>query len=87
MISNPVYKDLLKLGLVNKDEIQIISKKTRDIEMPVYIDKKSGIIFLERHEMPVNYYQENASGNPKEPYFLENGYYPDDLRRFNQFKD
>ena len=65
MISNPVYNNLLKLGLVNKDEIQIISKKTRDLEMPVYIDKKSGIIFLERHEMPVNYYQENASGNPK----------------------
>ena len=86
MISNPVYLELLQLGLVNESNIKIISNKVRDKEIPVYIDEISKIIFLERYEAFESYYEENASGNPEEPFFMENGYYPDDYRRLEYFK-
>ena len=75
------------MNLINVDKISKISEKTRDSNIPVYIDEESKIIFLEKYETTTNYYEENASGNPKDINFLNNGYYLDDKRRYDQFNN
>ena len=86
-ITNPIYNELVELNLINVDRISKISEKTRDSNIPVYIDEESKIIFLEKYETTTNYYEENASGNPKDVNFLNNGYYLDDKRRYDQFNN
>ena len=44
-ITNPIYKELKNLRLINNKDIKIINTKTRDRKMNVYQDKKSKIIF------------------------------------------
>ena len=41
MITNPVYNELIKLGLIKDRNFQVISNKTRDKNIPVYIDNES----------------------------------------------
>ena len=86
-ITNPIYDELIELNLINVDKVIKISEKTRDKNIPVYIDEESRIIFLEKYETTTDYYEENASGNPKDENFLHNGYYLDDKRRYEQFKE
>lgn len=86
-ITNPIYKELIELNLINVDKVIKISDKTRDKNIPVYIDEESKIIFLEKYETTTDYYEENVSGNPKDVNFLNNGYYLDDKRRYEQFKE
>jgi len=85
-ISSPIYSELLNLNLINKDCLKKISDETRDKSIPVYLDEDSKIIFLERYESNIEYYENNSSGNPEDSYFLKNKYYPDDYRRFKQFE-
>ena len=85
-ITNPVYLELIELNLINKKHLKKISNTTRDKPISVYLDKKSKIIFLERYESNIEYYENQASGDPKDAYFLENKHYPDDYRRFKQFE-
>ena len=86
-ITNLIYKELIELNLINVDKVIKISDKTRDKNIPVYIDEESKIIFLEKYETTTDYYEENVSGNPKDVNFLNNGYYLDDKRRYEQFKE
>jgi 2-polyprenyl-3-methyl-5-hydroxy-6-metoxy-1,4-benzoquinol methylase len=45
-ITNPLFKEMLELGVVTKKNIIKISNKTRDSLTSVYQDKKTGVIFL-----------------------------------------
>ncbi len=56
-ISNPVYKELKKLKLINDKNIVLINKSTRDKKINVYQDKKTNIIFLEKYTRLNNYYK------------------------------
>tara|TARA_B100001248_G_C27397970_1_gene467174 strand:+ start:3143 stop:4012 length:870 start_codon:yes stop_codon:yes gene_type:complete len=85
MISNPVYKDLKSNGLIKDENLSIISTETRDEKMKVFLDLKSKIIFLEEYITKRKYYQENASGKITDDFFIKNGYYEDDIRRYEQF--
>lgn len=55
-INNPAVDDLIKLGLINLNFLELISKKTRDKKIKVFKDKKSGIIFLEKYTKSNKYY-------------------------------
>ena len=55
-IDNPAVDDLIKLGLINLSSSELISKKTRDKNIRVFRDKKSGIIFLEKYTKSNKYY-------------------------------
>jgi 2-polyprenyl-3-methyl-5-hydroxy-6-metoxy-1,4-benzoquinol methylase len=56
-ITNPVFFDLKKLNLINKKDLILINKKTRDKKIRVFQDKKSQIIFLEKYIRNINYYK------------------------------
>jgi 2-polyprenyl-3-methyl-5-hydroxy-6-metoxy-1,4-benzoquinol methylase len=86
VITNPIYKEFIQLGLINKETVDKISDRTRDKDIPVFIDNESKIIFLGRYDTSDEYYEQTASGPIDDPYFKKNGYYEDDLRRFEQFK-
>ena len=58
-ISNPIFNELIEINLINKKNLEIISKKTRDKKMDVYQDKKSRIILLQK------YYKNNFYKNQK----------------------
>ena len=47
-ISNPIFKELIKLKLAKKRTIQILFKETRDKKIRVLQDKISKVIFLEK---------------------------------------
>lgn len=87
MISNPIYFELIELGVIKAERIKQIHDRTRDKGIPVYLDTESKVIFLERYETDFAHYEQHASGNPEDPEFLRNGYYADDLRRFQDFKE
>ena len=56
IINNPVYQDLISLNLVNYKNLYLINDKTRDFkDLPVYIDKKSNIIFLSKYKKNISY--------------------------------
>ncbi len=55
-INNPAVDDLIELGLINLSSSELISKKTRDKNIRVFRDKKSGIIFLEKYTKSDKYY-------------------------------
>lgn len=74
------FKELLLLKFVNKKNINIISKKTRDKKVSVYRDKKTGVIFLKKVLNNRDYYQNNKWVKSK--FSLK-----DDERRAIQFKN
>ena len=76
-ISNPIFNELIEINLINKKNLEIISKKTRDKKMDVYQDKKSRIILLQK------YYKNNFYKNQKISF---KKFFDDDLRRYNKFK-
>ena len=86
MFTNPIYEELIELGLIKKENLSLISEKTRDKEIPVFIDNKSKIILLQKYETSTEHYEETASGPLDDPFFKDNKYYEDDLRRFEEFK-
>lgn len=47
MITNPLLAELAGLGVVNPAGFERIADKTRDLDIPVYIDTGSGVILLE----------------------------------------
>lgn len=55
-ITNPVYLELLKLKLIKKKNIIKISNQCRDANIPVYQDKISKIIFLEKYKFNLKKY-------------------------------
>ena len=60
-ITNPIFKEFLKLKLINKKNIVKIADSTRDKKIKVFKDLKSQIIFLEKSVVTLNYY--SAFGN------------------------
>tara|TARA_B100000989_G_C19486794_1_gene447860 strand:+ start:368 stop:1252 length:885 start_codon:yes stop_codon:yes gene_type:complete len=85
-INNPVYEDLIKLNLIDPKEIRVFHNKTRDGDFKVLIDKSSDLLFLEKNSLPENYYQESPEAAGFDNFFKKNGYFEDDLRRFNFLK-
>mgnify|MGYP001420031423 CR=1 FL=1 len=62
IINNPVYQDLISLNLVNYKNLYLINDKTRDFkDLPVYIDKKSNIIFLSKYKKNISYYKKKKN--------------------------
>lgn len=45
---NPIIKCLLKLKIIQRKNIYIFHKKTRDKKIRVLKDRKTGVIFLEK---------------------------------------
>jgi 2-polyprenyl-3-methyl-5-hydroxy-6-metoxy-1,4-benzoquinol methylase len=56
-ITNPIFKELLKLKIVGKKNIVKLSTSTRDKKISVYKDLKSGVIFLEKYITDTKYYE------------------------------
>ena len=56
-ISNPIFKELIKLKIINKSNLIKISNQTRDKKIPVYKDQKSKVIFLEKYITDTKYYE------------------------------
>ena len=55
-ITNPIYKEFIKLDLIKRENLVKISDVTRDKKIKVYKDKKSEIIFLEKYTTGIDYY-------------------------------
>ena len=64
-ITNPVFFELKKLNLINKKNLILVNKKTRDKKIKVFQDKNSNIIFLEKYVRNINYYK-NEKGTPRD---------------------
>ena len=46
---NPIYKELKSLSLIKDKNLVKISKKTRDAKIPVFKDRVSKIVFLQKY--------------------------------------
>lgn len=95
-ITNPIYFELVDLGIINPQTIKLLNAKTRDANIPVLIDETSRVIFLQRQETTDNYYEreklEDRDENKAitslgEGRSVTNAALQDDARRFEQFKD
>lgn len=90
MSENKNKELLLSLGLISEDAIEQYSPCVRDRDdVGVLIDKKSGVIFLDRSDhMDIVHYEEIEGGNywgaPTRAEALKK-YADDDGRRFKQF--
>jgi 2-polyprenyl-3-methyl-5-hydroxy-6-metoxy-1,4-benzoquinol methylase len=98
-ISNPIFKELLKLKLINRRNLIKISNQTRDKKIPVYKDQKSKVIFLEKFTTNTKYYEavkynDKSKKNNKEGIVniktlkgkIKTSKLNDDRRRVFQFK-
>lgn len=96
-INNPVYKDLLKLKLINKQDLILFNNKTRDSNIKSLKDKKSGIIFLEKYKRNLEYYNKKKTNRIKiknqsfsnfnvKKQNIKTSNLNDDYRRYVQFK-
>lgn len=56
-ITNPIFKEMIKLKIVSKKNITKISKRTRDSAIPVYQDKKTGVILLGKQLTNEKYFE------------------------------
>lgn len=83
---NPIIKEFKKLKLINFKNCSLISPKTRDKKINVFIDKKTGVIFLEKFLLDKNHYQNDRKMNFKSIQNYINSLSHDDNRRFKQFK-
>ena len=54
-IANPIKHTLLKYNLIDRKNLLLISKRTRDKKIRVFQDKKSKIIFLEKQSTQNDY--------------------------------
>jgi len=95
-ISNPIYREFIDLGLIDRRNVEQIAPRTRDLEIPVYRDRQTKLIFLERVERSDTYYRTEkpadrdgsraripiASGDVVDTATLD-----DSRRRFEQFRE
>lgn len=56
-ITNPVFLELLKFKIINKEKIIKLSNSTRDKKIPVFQDTKSKVIFLGQYKTNHQYYK------------------------------
>ena len=74
--TNPIYKELKSLSLIKDKNLVKISKKTRDAKIPVFKDRVSKIVFLQKYR-PNRKYKKKIKSNLKQ--------LNDDFRRVKQF--
>lgn len=94
MISNPIYLEFVECGLINPKTVRKLSDTTRDKDIPVYIDDRSKIIFLEQCDTSENYYREEKTRAREDGQFvariggeeIKSALLEDDNRRFGQFE-
>ncbi|PIW26397.1 MAG: hypothetical protein COW30_15100 [Rhodospirillales bacterium CG15_BIG_FIL_POST_REV_8_21_14_020_66_15] len=95
-ITNPVFDELVGLGVLNPDTVRLCHPKTRDRAIPVLMDETSGIIFLQAAETSDEYYEmEKAQDREGEQTItaLADGdsvraaALPDDRRHFEMFRN
>jgi len=55
-MKNPIFNELIKLKLISKSNLMILSNKTRDKKIKVIKDLKTKIIFLEKYITTNDYY-------------------------------
>jgi 2-polyprenyl-3-methyl-5-hydroxy-6-metoxy-1,4-benzoquinol methylase len=55
-ISNPAFLELAALGIADATRMEFFHPHTRDKSIPVYRDAGTGLLVLERHELPDDYY-------------------------------
>ena len=60
-IKNPIFNELLKLKIVSKKNLKKFWNKTRDANVKSYIDKNSGVIFLEKYLKNTSYYKKKIT--------------------------
>ena len=96
-ITNPIFKELINLKLIQKKNIIKINNKTRDSNISVLQDKKSRVIFLEKLLRNKKYYKSKNTNRKKifgDSYsiinlknkLIETQNLDDDQRRCDQFK-
>ncbi|URQ69299.1 class I SAM-dependent methyltransferase [SAR86 cluster bacterium] len=85
-ITNPVFSDLENVKAINPNTIKLLHDKTRDGSFNVLIDESSGVIFLEKFNIIEDHYIESPGAAGFDSYFNQNGYFEDDLRRFEYLK-
>jgi len=90
-ITNIIFKELVDLKIINKNKITKISNCTRDKKIPVYKDRSSGVIFLERCLTSSEYYKSvKYNNNTLSKKILKKNIrstiLDDDIRRVAQFK-
>ena len=88
-ITNPIYKELKNLKIINNKDIEIINTQTRDRKINVYQDKKSKIIFLEKFYRDHDYIYSRVAN--EKYYKVKNSkiitkILNDDYRRSKQFQ-
>lgn len=95
-ITNPAFRELVSLGVIDPTGVRLLSPRTRDGEIPVLIDESSGVIFLQRAETTVQYYETDKTEDLDHGQFITtfaNGGtmrttpLEDDKRRFEQVKN
>lgn len=92
-ITNPVYAELVELGVIDPRSLSRISDWTRDLPIPVYLDEESRIIFLESCVTSDDYYAakqgDRDNGRAVTRFadgdVVKNAVLDDDGRRFAQF--
>ena len=55
-MKNPIIDELIKLKLISKSNLVVLSNKTRDKKIKVIKDLKTKIIFLEKYVTSNKYY-------------------------------
>jgi 2-polyprenyl-3-methyl-5-hydroxy-6-metoxy-1,4-benzoquinol methylase len=94
-ISNPIYQEFIDLGLIDSRNVELIATRTRDLEIPVYRDKRSKVIFLGRVVTSDAYYQKEKAADREGDRALvplasgaviRSASLDDSRRRFGQFK-
>lgn len=85
-LRNPIIKELLRLKIVDLKNCSIISPITRDKKINVFLDKKSGVIFLEKYVRHEKYYESDRNMSKKNILKYMSSLNSDDKRRYHQFK-
>tara|TARA_B110000305_G_C19300381_1_gene568832 strand:- start:183 stop:1082 length:900 start_codon:yes stop_codon:yes gene_type:complete len=70
ILINQVYQDLLRLNLIKKKNIEVISERTRNAKVRVLREKKEGIIFLEKIITNKDYYSRSYKSKLKKGRFI-----------------
>ena len=55
-MNNPIFHELVNLKLISKNNLVILSNRTRDKKIKVLKDLKTEIIFLEKYITSNHYY-------------------------------
>ncbi len=86
-ISNPVFNDLTSCGLVKRNNLEIISKSTRNAKINVIRENIEGIIFLEKYLTSKKYYKKKYKSKLKKGRFYSETKFLDGKKFLNKRVD